>query len=66
MTESSYHTLLETRLDQAETQIATMQERVAELTLVYQQMKQRALWTRVLLLLTALAAFFFLRSMGGR
>lgn len=65
MTESTSTSRLESRLAQAEAQIETMQERVAELTVGYRRMKQSALWTRVFLLLAALGAFFFIRSLGG-
>lgn len=55
---------LESRLVYAEAQIETLRERVAELTSVTRSMKQAALWTRVLLLFTALGAFFFIRNLG--
>ena len=43
----------------------TLQERIAELTDAYRQMKQGALWTRVFLLLAGLGAFFFIRFFSG-
>ena len=55
---------LESRLVHAEAQIETLRERVAELSSTVRSMKQAALWTRVLLLLTALGAFFFVRAFG--
>jgi len=65
MSESNQESRLEARLAQAEAQIDTMRERVAELSAGQRQMKQSALWTRVFLLLAALGAFFFIRSFGG-
>lgn len=62
--EESIPSRLESRLVHAEAQIETLRERVAELSRVTRSMKQAALWTRVLLLLTALGAFFFIRNVG--
>ncbi len=59
-------TRLESRLAQAEAQIDTLKERVAELSQSTRAMKQSALWTRVFLLIAALGAFFFIRSYGGQ
>lgn len=65
MTDSSDESRLEVRLAQVEAQVETLKERVFELTVLTSRMKQAALWTRVVLLVTALAAFFFVRSLGG-
>jgi len=65
MTQSTSEARLEARLAQAEAQIETLQERIAELTDAYRQMKQGALWTRVFLLLAGLGAFFFIRFFSG-
>jgi hypothetical protein len=65
MTESSDESRLEARLAQVETQVEALKERVGELSVLTSRMKQAALWTRVLLLLTILGAFFFVRSLGG-
>jgi hypothetical protein len=64
MTESSNESRLESRLAQVEAQVEALKERVGELTVLTSRMKQAALWTRVLLLLTVLGAFFFVRSLG--
>ncbi len=56
---------LEARLARLEAQIHAQGERLAELADAVRSRKQQALMTRLVILVLALAAFFFLRSRAG-
>ncbi len=56
---------LEARLAQAEAQIRTLQERMMEVNAIQSSAKQRALWSRVLILIALLGAFFVMQYLKG-
>lgn len=60
------HGRLEARLAQAEAQIYTLQERMMEINAAQGSAKQRALWSRVFLLLALLGAFFIMQYLKGK
>ncbi len=59
------HGRLEARLAQAEAQIRTLQERMMEINAIQSSAKQRALWSRVLILIALLGAFFVMQYLKG-